>query len=475
MADLGDLVARLEAVTVRLEKCGGKRAAADDDDDDYDTMEAVTEYSKVVSKADELVKASANLPSDVLEISKLIKVVCEKQLLFLRVSVRAKAVIPADQAAVMKPLNDSIIPIGEFREKNRASKCFNHLSAISEAVPAFGWVCVAPRPVDYMGEMIGAADFYLNRVLRDFKEVPGHKEWKVAVAALFTSLKLYVTENHKKGVTWNPNGGDAKTVAGKIYGGGAAKGPAAPAAPAAPRAPPPVAVSAAPTGPSTAAPPTNALFAELNRGGAVTSGLKKVTDSQKTHKNPELRGSSLVTEKDLNKNKKAPAPKAAAAGPVKRPAKMQLEGKKWNIEYQSGNQDISIEGETSQSVYIFRCDNTMVTVKGKVNSITLDGCKKVGIVLDSLIASLDVVNSQSVKVQVTGKAPIINIDKTDGCQVFVQRATGLATEFVTAKSSEVNVCLVEENGEYSENAIAEQFVTKYKDGKFRTELYEVVG
>ena len=42
----------------------------------------------------------------------------------------------------------------------------------------------------------------------------------------------------------------------------------------------------------------------------------------------------------------------------------------------------------------------------------------------------------------------MNIDKTDGCQVFVQKATGLATEFVTAKSSEVNICLVEENGEY---------------------------
>ena len=37
MADLADLVSRLEAVTVRLEKCaaggGGKASAADDDDD----------------------------------------------------------------------------------------------------------------------------------------------------------------------------------------------------------------------------------------------------------------------------------------------------------------------------------------------------------------------------------------------------------------------------------------------------------
>ena len=55
--------------------------------------------------------------------------------------------------------------------------------------------------------------------------------------------------------------------------------------------------------------------------------------------------------------------------------------------------------------------------------------------------------------QVNGRAPIVNIDKTDGCQVFVQRATGLTTDFVTAKSSEVNVCLVEENGEYVSSPI----------------------
>ena len=38
MADLADLVSRLEAVTIRLEKypaAGAKRAAADDDDDDF--------------------------------------------------------------------------------------------------------------------------------------------------------------------------------------------------------------------------------------------------------------------------------------------------------------------------------------------------------------------------------------------------------------------------------------------------------
>ena len=35
----------------------------------------------------------------------------------------------------------------------------------------------------------------------------------------------------------------------------------------------------------------DALFAELNKGEGITSGLKKVTADMQTHKNPNLRSS----------------------------------------------------------------------------------------------------------------------------------------------------------------------------------------
>ncbi len=34
-----------------------------------------------------------------------------------------------------------------FREKNRSSPLFNHLSAVSESVPALGWVAIVRRRV----------------------------------------------------------------------------------------------------------------------------------------------------------------------------------------------------------------------------------------------------------------------------------------------------------------------------------------
>ena len=46
---------------------------------------------------------------------------------------------------------------------------FNHLSAISESIPALGWVTVSPAPSPFVKEMNDAGQFYTNRVLKDWK------------------------------------------------------------------------------------------------------------------------------------------------------------------------------------------------------------------------------------------------------------------------------------------------------------------
>lgn len=51
----------------------------------------------------------------------------------------------ARQAELLKPTSDQISAIQGFREKNRSSPFFNHLSAISESIPALGWVCVVSK------------------------------------------------------------------------------------------------------------------------------------------------------------------------------------------------------------------------------------------------------------------------------------------------------------------------------------------
>ena len=46
---------------------------------------------------------------------------------------------------LLKPIADHIQEIQQYRERHRGSSLFNHLSAVSESIPALGWVAVVRR------------------------------------------------------------------------------------------------------------------------------------------------------------------------------------------------------------------------------------------------------------------------------------------------------------------------------------------
>jgi hypothetical protein len=50
-----------------------------------------------------------------------------------------------DVATLLKPISEKIQEIQTFRERNRGSNMFNHLSAVSESIPALGWIAVVSR------------------------------------------------------------------------------------------------------------------------------------------------------------------------------------------------------------------------------------------------------------------------------------------------------------------------------------------
>jgi adenylyl cyclase-associated protein len=70
-------------------------------------------------------------------------------------------------------------------------------------------------------------------------------------------------------------------------------------------------------------------------------------------------------------------------------------------EYHKGNKNILIENvEMNNVVYIFRCQDSSVVIKGKINSVVMDSCRKSAVVVDSVVASIEFVNCQSVQMQV---------------------------------------------------------------------------
>ncbi|KAK2166284.1 hypothetical protein LSH36_40g13044 [Paralvinella palmiformis] len=204
-------------------------------------------------------------------------------------------------------------------------------------------------------------------------------------------------------------------------------------------------------------------------------GLKKVTDDMKTHKNPDLR---LQTPQPY-RPKPSPKPSIKTFGAKKmesvKPPKCVLENKKWVIEYQHGNKNLVVsDTNIRQTVYIFKCDNTTIQIKGKVNSIAVDGCKKTALLFDDVVSSVDFVNCISVQAQVTGKVHTINIDKTDGCMVYLSKDS-VSANIVTAKSSEMNILVPDESGEFKEFALPEQFRSVWNGKRFVTEQTDLIG
>ncbi|XP_012942603.1 adenylyl cyclase-associated protein 1 [Aplysia californica] len=193
----------------------------------------------------------------------------------------------------------------------------------------------------------------------------------------------------------------------------------------------------------------------------------------KTHKNPALRKGPAPFKAGGGSPKPAPSPKPAAAAPAKPPL-TELQGKKWVVEYHKNNREIVLDQtELRQSVYVYRCEGCTIQVKGKINSIILDSCKKTAIVFDELVACLEFVNCQSMQAQVNRTVPTVSIDKTDGCQIFLSEKS-LDTEIVSAKSSEMNIMVPQGSGDIKEFALPEQFKTVYNGKQMVTQPSDLV-
>lgn len=208
----------------------------------------------------------------------------------------------------------------------------------------------------------------------------------------------------------------------------------------------------------------SAVFKELNQGEGVTSGLKKVTDDMKS-KNRADRSGAVPASTSKLAMATAAAPKAA------KPPRCALEnGRKWVIENQVENKTIVIEDcNPRQTVYIFNCTKSVIQIKGKVNSISMDKCLRTALVFEDVVAACEAVNCQSVEIQCAKYVPTIVIDKVDGCQVYLSETSKNAS-ITTAKCSEINILTpgASADADMVETPLPEQFSSEFKDGKWIT-------
>ncbi|NXA50204.1 CAP1 protein, partial [Nothocercus julius] len=466
------LVERLEKAVERLEGvCQGPAVCGDGPSQAAQYVQAFD--ALLAGPAAQYVKISREVGGDVQTHAEMVHagLMSERSLLVL--ASQHQQPTESKFSTLLKPISEQIQVVQNFREKNRGSKMFNHLSAVSESIPALGWVAMAPKPVPYVKEMTDAAMFYTNRILKEYKDVDKkHVDWVKAYLSIWTELQAYIKEYHTTGLTWSKTGPVA------AEGANALCAPPGGAAPAPPGPPPPPAPAPACSGADPSA-SRSALFAQINRGEDITSGLRHVSDDMKTHKNPALKNQGGPVRSGP---KPFTAPKAVCSGnpttktsPKKEPPLLELEGKKWRVENHENATNLVIsDTELKQVAYVFKCTNSTLQVKGKINSITIDNCKKLGLVFDDVVGIVEIINSRDVKVQVMGKVPTISINKTDGCHVYLSKSA-LDCEIVSAKSSEMNVLIPTEGGDFTELPVPEQFKTVWNGQKLVTTVTEIAG
>ncbi|KAI5922600.1 adenylyl cyclase-associated protein [Camillea tinctor] len=455
--------------------------------------ESIEEFDTFIAQSVErYVKASNKLGGLIAEQAAKVLDGFNQQRRFLLISTRAKKpdIAGAEMSVyqeLLKPINEALMSVGSIKDANRGSPEFSQLSAVAEGIMVLAWVTVDNRPFKHVEESLGSAQFFGNRVLKEFKDKdPDQVEWIQAFYQVFRDLADYVKQYFPQGIPWNIKGESAAEVARKIsVSSSSIATPPSPPAPAggAPPPPPP------PPGPppvlqikDDSAPKSDggfgAVFSELNKGESVTKGLRKVDKSEMTHKNPSLRASSTVSSEARAKSpvpSKKPKPESMR---IKKPPKKELDGNKWTIEnFEKHAEPIEIDASMSHSILISRCSQTTIIIKGKANAVTVENTQRLSLVVDSLVSTVDVVKSSNFALQVMGQLPTILLDQLDGAQVYLSKESS-STRVFSSKSSGINVNVISSpDDDYKEIPLPYQICSYYDEqkGEMVNEIVEHAG
>ncbi|TQV96574.1 hypothetical protein V2A60_003038 [Cordyceps javanica] len=386
---------------------------------------------------------------------------------------------------LLKPINDSLMAVTELKEGNRSDPMYTQLSAVADGIMVLAWVTVSHKPFTHVEEFLGSAQFFGNRVIKEYKDKDSKQvEWIQSFYLIFKQLRDYVKQYFANGIPWNPKGEPAAAVVKALESAPSNGTPAAPSAGGPPPPPPPPpgpapvldikTEDAAPAAPSATG-GLGAVFSELNKGDAVTKGLRKVDKSQMTHKNPSLRTNTTVPSGNDRPRSPAPGKKPKPESMrMKKPPKKELEGNKWTIEnYDKEPQPIEIQAELNHSILISRCNNTTVIVRGKANQVTVENSSRLSLVVETLVSTVDVVKAQNFALQVLGTIPTVMMDQVDSAQIyFSKESTG--TQIFHSKSDGINLNVIAgPDDDYKEVPLPSQMCTYY-DAKKGDLVNEIV-
>ncbi|KAK2963134.1 putative Cyclase-associated protein [Blattamonas nauphoetae] len=408
MDQLAQIAARLEKVADRLEKCGGP-VQEEQAPDAFDLF--LTQY------LDPIVAAAKTLPEKIQKMNQLFEQVYREEAKIIKQALQCQKPTPDELKNLAKPIDENIkalLKIAPFKNED----IYNYGKTLEEASKCANWILIAQTPMDYIDNTWQVGEVFCLKLIRETKtEKPEHAAWANAVKKFCVELLAFVKEYHRTGLTWNAKG---KPLSQFVPS-------AAPAA-----APAPAQAKAVETTTSTG-PAAVDLSAALSVG---TSGLKKVDPSEKTKNRPAEERKSTVPDDISAKRLEREAQAATKAAVKVSPPKFENVRGRLHVEHQVNNKELKFDSESPrQIIYLFNDKNSALQVSGKVNGVTIDKCINCQVVLDSVIANIEIINSRNVSIQITGNASSIVIESSEDVKMYLSEESKKSIEIFSAKSN----------------------------------------
>jgi hypothetical protein len=103
----------------------------------------------------------------------LLKDAFSAQYSFLQTAAQVKKPAQTDPAyqALLKDTSEALTAAANVTETDKGPrKYINQLKMVAEGAAALGWVTVEPKPAPYVKDTKESAEFYANRIIKEFKE-----------------------------------------------------------------------------------------------------------------------------------------------------------------------------------------------------------------------------------------------------------------------------------------------------------------
>lgn len=71
---------------------------------------------------------------------------------------------------LLKPIKGALVAVTEIKENNRPDPFHTQLSAVADGIMVLAWVTVDHRPHTHVDDCLGSAQFFGNRVLKEYKD-----------------------------------------------------------------------------------------------------------------------------------------------------------------------------------------------------------------------------------------------------------------------------------------------------------------